>query len=46
MEIIIKTAPTKEIFEAIKEVKASKETRGTTKRGFTFIKTLTNIIIL
>lgn len=47
METIIKTDKiNKDTFEAVKEAKASKLKEGITSKGFRFIKTLTQLILL
>lgn len=47
METIIKTTKvTKDVIKAIEEVKRSTKEKGVTSKGFKFIKTLTQIILL
>ena len=47
MQVIIKSSKiTKETFDAIKEAKASKQSKGVTTKGFRFMKTLTSLILL
>jgi hypothetical protein len=47
MQVIIKNSKiTKETFDAIKEAKVSKKSKGITSKGFRFIKTLNLLVLL